>query len=339
MDGDLAAGRRAGPVEAASPRSDPRGTQRAPGLMIGERPIRVVFNPRAGRRLPFVGRDVSPREVEAALAASGIRADIVESRSIGHARATAAEAVRDGEPVLIAAGGDGTVGAVASELAHSQTVLGILPTGSVMNIARMLGIPRDVRAAAQVIKTGACRSLDVGVAGDRPFFEAVSVGIVGAVFRELDRFQEGDRWALLRAVEAGVRYRRSGMRMTLDGRIVETRALLVTVANGPYAGAAMTVAPDARPGDGRLDVRIFEGHTKASLLAHFLAIAGGRRAPERGVRRFRASVVEVEASRPLPVRADAEDLGTTPVRLEVLPAVVQVLAPARVDGASPDASG
>jgi diacylglycerol kinase (ATP) len=291
--------------------------------------VTVVFNPRAGRRLPFVGAASSASDVGAVLEAAGIRAAIVETTSVRHARDLAARAVAGREPVVIAAGGDGTIAAVAAEVARSETALGILPMGSVMNIPRMLGIPRDLQAAARILAAGRVRQLDVVVAGDRPYFEAASIGIVAAVFRGLDLVEgRGRRRAWLEAIRAGLGYRRTRMRLLLDGRIVETRALLVTVANGPYAGAAMTVAPDAMPGDGLLDVRIFEEYTKGRLLWHFMAIAGGRRASERGVRAYRASTVAITTSRPIAVRADAQDLGTTPVEFRILPGVVRVVAPA-----------
>ena len=77
-----------------------------------------------------------------------------------------------GYELVVAAGGDGTVGTVAEPLLGTPTALGILPLGTVMNVARSLGIPRDLDGAADVIATGRVREIDVGQAGDRPFFEA-----------------------------------------------------------------------------------------------------------------------------------------------------------------------
>ena len=73
--------------------------------------------------------------------------------------------MHDGIDVVVAAGGDGTIGAVASALLGTDVALGVLPLGSVMNIPRMLGVPRDLEAAAIALATGERRRIDVGEAG------------------------------------------------------------------------------------------------------------------------------------------------------------------------------
>ena len=68
----------------------------------------------------------------------------------------AAAAVRDGADVVIAAGGDGTVSAVAGALAGTGTALGVLPLGTLNHFARDLGIPAELDAAARVVAAGSC---------------------------------------------------------------------------------------------------------------------------------------------------------------------------------------
>jgi diacylglycerol kinase (ATP) len=102
---------------------------------------------------------------------------------------------------------------------------------------------------------------------------------------------------------------------------------MVTVANGPYTGLGLTLAPDARLDDGLLDVRIVERFSKTELVRHFWAIAFGRRAYQPRIRTERASRIRVDSGRPLLVRADADDLGTTPVEVTVRPRCLWVIAP------------
>ncbi len=192
-------------------------------------------------------------------------------------------AARDGIDVVVAAGGDGTADLVAEELLGSDTALAILPLGSVMNLARALGIPRDLEPAAAIIRDGEVRRVDVGeveAADGRRlrFFEAGSVGMNAALFREAARFDDGDWVSILRTIWVALRYRPARMRLELDDDVVETRALMITASIGPYTGVGMTVAPDAKVDDGRFDVRVFRGFSKFELLRHLFAIALGRRA-------------------------------------------------------------
>src|SRR5690606_27170378 len=145
--------------------------------------------------------------------------------------------------------------------------------GSVMNVARSLGLSRELDQAASVLAAGEVRAIDVGIARGRPFYEAGSVGMNAAIFREAQRFDRGDWSSIARSVWVALRYRPARMAIRLDRRLVRTRALMVSVSNGPYTGAGMTVAPDARIDDGLFDVAVFRGFSKLELLRHLASIA------------------------------------------------------------------
>ena len=290
-------------------------------------PIRVIFNASAGSKGGIRTNGVTRADIEAVLDRVGLEADVVESPSAEVTRHLAAEAVQRGDATVVAAGGDGTIGVVATELLNSGTALGVLPHGSIMNIPRMLGIPRDLGAAAAVLAHGAIRRIDVGEARGRPFFEVGSVGMNAAMFREAQRFEAGDRASIPRTIWAAIRFRLARMEIALDELVVRTRALAVTVANGPYTGAGMTVAPDARVDDGRFDVTVFEHFSKWELIRHLGSIAFGRRRYAPHVSTYRSTFARISSVSPLPARADSRDLGTTPVEFRVLRAALPVIVP------------
>jgi YegS/Rv2252/BmrU family lipid kinase len=290
--------------------------------------VRVIWNPAAGSKPGFTRPATTEDQLRTLMADAGLGTELRVSESAGEARALAREAVRDGYELVVAAGGDGTIALVAEELLGSDTALGILPLGSVMNVARSLGLPRDLSAAAETLSTGQVRQMDVGEAAGRPFFEAGSVGMNAAMFREVQRFDRGDWLSILRSLWVAVRYRPARMTIELDDDAVRTRALMVVAANGPYLGLAMTVAPQARIDDGRFDVVIFQRFSKLRLLRHLAAIAFGRHRPAPDVEVRRSSWVRVTSVHPLPARADSHDLGTTPVEFRVHARQLRVVVPA-----------
>jgi diacylglycerol kinase (ATP) len=290
-------------------------------------PIRVIVNAAAGSKGGIPTNTATKEDVEAVLDHVGIEAEIVETGSPEEASAAAADAVRLGYGTVIAAGGDGTIGNAAKALLGSTTSLGILPGGSIMNILRMLGLPRDLAAAATVLACGVERVIDVGETRGGPFFETGSVGMNAAMFREAQRFETGDRMSLARAFWVAFRYRPARMRIELDDGYLRTRALMVTVSNGPYMGTAMTVAPHARLDDGLFDVTIFEHFSKWELIRHLASIAFGRRRYVPHVSTYRSAAVRISSVHPLPARADSRDLGTTPVEFKVLSAALRVIVP------------
>ncbi len=307
----------------------PRQESKTPGP---QRRIRVLVNPNSGAKAGIPTNTAAEDEVRAVLESyfPGLGAELVVSVSEEVALAATRDAVAKRYDVVVAAGGDGTAGAVACELLGTETALGILPLGSVMNVARMLGIPRDLEGAAAIIATGEVRTIDVGEAKGQIFFEGGSVGLNAAVFREAQQADsDGGRYrALWAALWVLLRYRPPRMVLHLDDRVLTTRALAVGVANGPYAGLGFTVAPDAAIDDGKFDVVIFSRFSRTELIRHFASIAFGRRRYSAKTATYRTSRVRIEGVHPLPCRADGHDLGSTPVEYVVRPGALRVIAPA-----------
>jgi diacylglycerol kinase (ATP) len=307
-----------------------------PSSSATTRRMRVLINPHSGAKGGLPTNRTEIDDVRAALDAAGIVADVVVTESEEEAIAATRDAIQQGYDIVAAAGGDGTIGTVACELLHSQTALGVLPLGSVMNIARMLAIPRDIDEAVQVLAQGEVRAIDVGEANGQIFFEGGSVGLNAAVFREAQGMDaaQGRVGALLAALRELVRYRPPRMILHLDDTVFTTRALAVSVANGPYAGLGFTVSPEASIEDGLLNVVVYSRFSRTELIRHFGAIAFGRRQYTAKIRTFTSRRVRIDGVHPLPCRADAHDLGETPVEYIVRPRALRVIAP--VLGAAPE---
>ena len=293
-----------------------------------ERRMRVLWNPTSGRKGGLPTNRASRGMLLELMSRHGLGDELIEPGSELDAIDATADAVHRGYDVVVAAGGDGTIGLVGRQLIGTRTALGILPLGSVMNIPRMLGLPRDPDEAAHILAVGHVRTIDVGQVGDRIFYEAGSVGMHAAATRELPKVDKGDYGALVRSIVAAIRYRPSEMRIELDGdRAISEKAVGVVVANGPYMGPGVAVAPAALLDDGLFDVRVFLPFTKTELVRHVSSLIRGRRPLERRSITERASRVRITSGRPLAARADAVDLGSTPVVFEIRPRVLTVVAP------------
>jgi diacylglycerol kinase (ATP) len=302
--------------------------------------VRVILNPNAGSKAGIPTNVRDPEElIRTLMTECELGDDLVITQTEEEAVAATRDAVRQGFGTVAAAGGDGTVGAIARELLDTETALGILPLGSVMNIARMLDLPRDLTAAARAI-AGARRAqnvriIDVGRANGVVFFETGSVGMNAVIFREANRFGEGDWRALFSAVWVAFRYRPARMTIRLDDRTIASRALMVAVANGPYTGLGFTVAPGADLEDGLFDVRLFRRFSRWELFKHFRGIAFGQRVYAPKVETYRSRTVRVTSASRLPARADAHDLGSTPVTYTVMPGALRVVSPLPPPGHEP----
>lgn len=293
-------------------------------------PAALIFNPHAGQKLGMDTNAGSVEDVQSALRSEGIAFDPWPTQRSGHATELAHQALDEGRQLIIAAGGDGTVNEIAHGLANSDVVLGLMPLGSIMNVARTLWIPRDLSLAARTIAEGKVLAMDMGRSGNRFFLEAAGVGLDAGLFGYFDRLESGgSRVGVLRAVAKFLRQLGSPrLVVEHDGGRIQARAPMLNVANGPYVGAAYAIAPDARIDDGLLDVVVFRHSSIVRVLLHLLLIAGGRPLrPPAESRTFRASWVRVTKrhGRPLPVHADGEPIGSTPAEFQIAPAALRVI--------------
>jgi diacylglycerol kinase (ATP) len=286
----------------------------------------VVWNPSAGGGDE---NDLDERRetLRRALEGAGVEAELYESPSEEAAARRVDEALEAGVDWIAAAGGDHTVRSIAFRLIGGDTALGILPLGTAMNIARSLGIPLELDAAAAVLATGRIRSIDVGYIGDEPFLEVATVGLAADLLKHATKVSEGRLGSIVDFVARAIRHRRTRVWLDLDGREVRHRVVSVAIANGPFTGRALEIAPDAHIDDGLLDVVCFLGFGPLEFLKELLKVSTGAGSGARTAR-YRAARVAIRSHHPLPVRADSSDLGSTPVAMKAEGRALRVVAPA-----------
>jgi len=247
------------------------------------------MDPHAARRRVDMLRDELTRRQ--------LSATIDLTTAAGHARDLARAAVADRADLVIVWGGDGTVNEVGGALAGSPTALGLIPAGSGNGLAGGLGVPRDPRAALATALGQRTLAVDVGMLDDRPFFNIAGIGFdahIARLFNERPRGRRGRLPYIVIGVREGCRYAGKDYRITLDGTVQASRALLIAFANGQEYGMGMQIAPGARLDDGLLEACVVEDR---SVLARFrdarhLALGSVHRAPQVVMQPIRTAVVE-----------------------------------------------
>ncbi len=288
----------------------------------------VIFNPTAGRRR----RHLLWRVLDV-LSANGIRTDLAETRHAGHAAALAREAAAAGVPLVVAAGGDGTIAEVVGGLAGSAARLGIIPLGTANVLAWELDLPFAPRAVASALAFGRTRTLWPGLArtpdGARVFVQMLGVGLDAQVVHRLSlplKRAVGRAAYVAQTLREVGRYEFAPLRVRLDG--LDVTAAGVIVSKGRLYGGRYTLAPTARPGEPGFTVALFDraGPLSALLYGAALPLNLLPRAP--GLRLVRASRVEIlggDGADASPAQADGDPAGRTPVSVSDALGPVQVV--------------
>ena len=203
-------------------------------------------------------------------------------------------ALNEAPDVLIAAGGDGTVAAVARLLAASgrDVPIAILPTGTANNIARSLGVPDSVTEMVDALATARRRPLDVWMLraawGTTRFVESAGVGLFAATLRDAARDESTGNSAASseRASGRGKRFRQvldraraRHWRVEADGEDLSGTYFLAVPLNICFVGPTLALAPHADPGDGLLDLLLVGEEHRQALTDYLDGIARGEERP------------------------------------------------------------
>jgi diacylglycerol kinase (ATP) len=280
----------------------------------------VISNPAAGKRTASEG------DLERAvgiLREAGFAIDEVETTLETMSHDLARRAIAQGYGACIVAGGDGTVAPAAAALIGTEVVLGILPLGSVMNIAHGLGLPLTPVDAARRIAERHVHAIDAGEVSGEVFFEIAGVGLDAEMFGAARHVERGSWRDALDRLRRWATHGTHPVRVTVDGETHRHRAMQVLVFNGPYYGWSIRLAPAARMDDGKLDVVVFPRLGRLALIRALVLLWQVRRLPVRPVR-YTGAAIRIEADEALSVHADGRIVGELPVTVRCRPAAVRV---------------
>lgn len=218
-----------------------------------------------------------------------------------------------GAGVVIVVGGDGMVHLAIQELAQKDVALLLIPAGTGNDFARSLGLPLNDPLAAlnQGLNSRASR-VDLGKVNNRYFAEILSTGFDSLVNERANRIRMKSKrkYDLAMLLELPL-FKPLAYEIELDGRRIETEAMLIAIANGASYGGGMKVCPDASLTDGLFDLMILEPVSKFELLRVFPRVFKGTHITHPRVRIERARSVTVKAQ--AIAYADGERIGPLPI--------------------------
>jgi len=288
-------------------------------------PLALLVNPSSagGKTLKTLPR------VEQALDAERVTFRVQRTTGLEDGVEQALRAVEAGElPVVMS--GDGLVGAVGGAMAGAATPLGVVPGGRGNDLARVLGIPDDPEAAVATVLAGETRQIDVGEVNGKRFLGIASVGFDSEANRRANetRFLRGNLVYAYAALRALAGWKPARFTIAVGEERVRLSGYSVCVANSKAYGGGMFIAPDAELDDGEFDIVTIGEVGKLRFAGNLPKVFKGTHVEADEVRVFRASHLELSASKPFAVYADGEHLTDLPASLRVLPRALNVLAPA-----------
>ncbi len=296
--------------------------------------IGVLINPTSGK-----GKgEAAGQKVLAALEQLGQPFRNLTGGSLQQSRQNAQDCIASGElSALLVVGGDGMVHLGANLCGGTEVPLGIIAAGTGNDSAMTMGLPLTDPAEAARVAVASLASpqrIDL-IAGSASLGEFFAFGTVSAGFDALVNaranqmsWPKGQRRYEVAMVLELLKFKGIHYKAVIDGVERKISAMLCAVANAPSFGGGMLIAPHADLRDGKLDLFIVHKITRATLLKIFPTVYTGKHVTHPAVEFVEAQTVVLDAGN-MPVYADGEYVGQSPVETKVAKQALLVLAPSQ----------
>lgn len=288
--------------------------------------LKVIYNPAAGRGR--ARRHV--REVEEYLRSRGARVDCEPSTDPADLVRIAAESSRAGYDRVVVCGGDGTLNLAVREFDLDKGTLALIPTGSGDDFAKVMGIPRNVRKACDVVIGGRVREVDVALANDIRYLGVAGLGFDSEVADFANRnvkFLRGSAVYLYAILRVLPRFTPRPVEIRDDDGTRSEEIMFAAIGNTRQYGGGIRITPDAIVDDGLLDLCIVHRTTRGELLKTLPKAYTGAHIRSAFVEMRRGKSFHFASETPMAVYADGEPLTRTPVAFGLCSSRLRVIVP------------
>lgn len=301
--------------------------------------ICVIVNPGSGRR----AGQLSLEEMEERIRALPRDTDIRHAQDGAEISRLARAALDEGYGTIVAAGGDGTICAVAAEIAGKDVTMGVIPMGTFNFFGRGLGIPEEVEPAVALLDTGTATEVTIGEVNGRIFLNNASLGAYPAIldqregiYKRWGRSRIAAYWSVLTALISFKRPLR--MQITVDGTRYRRRSALAFVAMSAYQLEEYELEGAEAVRNGQFALYMAPDVGRFGLILQALRLAGRQMRPGRDVELItgRDILIETNHSHRLLARDGEKERMDDPFHFIARPDALHVLAPQQTEVAAPE---
>jgi len=285
--------------------------------------IVIICNPAARKAsMKRLGRATS------FLRDKGFCLELFVTEERGHAERLAAESVRKGPRVIVAAGGDGTVNEVVNGMVGSGIPLAVLPFGTTNVLAKELGIPDDDHKALEVAVEKEPKPVSLGriesAAFSRYFCLMAGIGFDGRAVHDTNaslKKLSGKAAYIFSGMKNFFNYSPDDIRLKIDGSEYICSTAIVG-KSGKYGGN-FKITPDASLTEPVLYTCIFKGRKRMDLLRYVFGVFTGRHLSYKDVVYLRSTNMEIFGN--AHIQIDGDYLGVAPARISVVKDVLKII--------------
>jgi len=296
----------------------------------------VILNPYAGRWRALKRKP----ELEAALKLANIDYELLITQGPGHGIELAAKAVQNGSPLIISAGGDGSISEVINGMMLAASLsgydrlppVGVLPLGSANDLVVNLKLSTDLNEAARIIAQGNIKKMDLGEVNSRYFDNNSAIGLEPTItlIQQKITWLHGTLRYLLATIIGIIQNHHWEVKIDWDGGSYHGPCTLVTVGNNPITGGLFYMTPHADPFDGMLTFVHGYMPTRTQtmrLLPRTMKPSEGSYIEHPNIHEYQTPWLTIHSLQPTPMHADGEiqSEALQEINYRIIPAILPII--------------
>jgi YegS/Rv2252/BmrU family lipid kinase len=301
----------------------------------------LIYNPTSGRRRSR--RFFEIEEASRVLQAAGLSVELAPTTGPASATSIAKHAVAQNRDLVITCGGDGTINEVINGLVGSSVPMAILPAGTANILAKELGIPWDIPAAARLIPGSSARRIALGSVmnatndgvpdasgGSRYFLCVAGAGPDGAIVHAVNP-QFKDQAGILAYWAAGAKqlFQYAFPSMKVTSPEAQSNATLIVVGRTAHYGGPFKITTGASLFEDSFEIVAFDSDSRLRYLAALPALWFGRLRKVKGIHAWKTREITCMPANGATVYAqvDGEPIGTLPLHFRIVPDALTLVVP------------
>ena len=288
--------------------------------------ILVITNPLAGggKTLRLLPR------IKQWLSATAHEFSFITPPSAEEMRLEIVKAADKGIEALLLIGGDGTVHQALRAIAETNLPFGYLPCGRGNDFARNIGVPSKLKKSCSLLSRPSFHEVDLPRINHLPFVAVAYVGFAAEVNRLANDgrgYFGGTLGYIVCVLKTLKTFKPFEVEITIDDHTWRERVMMVSVANAPFYGGGMKIAPDANMNDGVFDICIVQEISKLELLQQFPKVFKGTHILHPKVLMKTGKKVRIVSDEKRDVFADGEYVGCLPGECTIGHQKIQIISP------------
>ena len=289
----------------------------------------IIINPVAGKEEAVSYGEI----IREALKYKYTNLLVKHTKGEGDAKKFASQACEENFDLVVCLGGDGTVNETVNGLAgfEKRPMLGIIPLGTVNNLAGALNIPDEPKKAIELLKSGYYKEIDVGQANDKYFTNSLGIGNLATAVYDVDPEEKTKLGPLAYVKAVGKEILKDddfSLRLEMDDETWEGEVSVIIITLLDSIGGFKSIISEAEIGDGKMHVFAIKSLDLSKLIAIMPYLVTGSISDSKNIKYFKTENLKVKVldNNQYKSNIDGDEGPNLPLEMKILPRHLRVIS-------------